>query len=170
MDTDFIDRAVTHREAFARHIFLAVLPTWFARLGAEYPEKVTVESLAAFREHAEGVWADALSAYAKAKRPWGRALDELYKLEAAKQPNKERIAAKEAEVDALRVPKDEAFAVLMDARRLDESARKLDSAWEGLGWGETDGFRWLLISLSRVASYSPELRVLADVIRGIRLG
>lgn len=169
MDIDLIDRAVAHPHQFSRLIFQSVLPTWFAKLGIRYPETLTEESLESFRLQVEIYWSEALDDHAAAKKPWERKLKELYALQAAKEPNEKRILAKEAEVDEARIPKDKAFAVLMDARRADESARMVDAAWKGLAKGETAAFRWLVISLLRTADYTPELRILADVLSGTRI-
>lgn len=170
MSIDFASLAVVHSRDFSRHIFLTVLPTWFAKLGVKYPETVTAGSLESFRLQVEVRWSEALDGHAAAKKLWERKLNELFALQAAKEPNEKRIKAKEAEVAEARIPKDEAFAVLMDARRADESARMVDAAWTGLARGDTAAFRWLVVSLLRTADYSPELRELRDVLVNARHG
>lgn len=166
-DLDFVDFVVENRDRqFVRHVFLTVLPAWFESLGVTtYPETTYEQSLADFRESAAAAFSARHDEYNAAKKPWGRALNELYALEAAKQRNEERIEAKTREVDRLRAPLRAAEAALSDARVVDESARMLDAAWTGALEGRTEEFRWLMLSLVRVSHSRPQLRPLLGILR-----
>lgn len=164
---DFVDYVTenNHRE-LVRHIFVTVLPAWFESLGVTtYPDVVSGQSLAEFRQSMVDSFSDRHDEYNAAKKPWLRALNELYALEGAKQRNEERIEAKSREVDRLRIPFKAAGDALFDARAVEESARMLPFAWSGARNGQTEEFRWLLVCLVRVASVKPQLRPLLGIIR-----
>lgn len=171
-DLDFVDFVVENRDRqFVRHVFGTVLPAWFESLGVTtYPETTYAQSLADFRQSAAESFSDRHDEYNAVKKPWVRALNELYALEAAKQRNEDRIEAKAREVDRLRVPLTAAKAALSDARLVDESARMLDSAWSGALDGRTEEFRWLMLSLVRVSHVKPQLRPLLGILRRLSNG
>lgn len=156
-DSELAEAAVARPNNFFASLFVDLLDRVFDRLGVQgYPSFPSEESLTAFREQVMQEWSDSIDAHARAAKPWGRALDELYALENAKNPSEERIKAKESELAELRAVKDEKFAVLLNARRAEECARSMVSAFRCLGNDCGDaGYKALLRALLLTESWTP---------------